>query len=234
MFYTRSRKLFVIIFVVLTTLLVAFSFVLMGLNFDYFLNNYFSSYFNSYTPVDLFLIGAGLLFANIVIIDYAISGRYSKEYRDPTYPGVMNIYHGKRAAFAIILGLISSFFLADFIKGLFLVDYFVYFTLEYIINLLLLVLPFVNLVFYLALDFNKSKSVFAYGFMGIFDLLFMITFVLFLQFDPAFINAEVNQPLFVVTYSCSIPIGYCVCLIALLAFVINIIINFVSFKKKAK
>ena len=233
LYYKRISKIGAIVFTIVTTILLAFSLFLMIQNFRYFVNNYFSSYFNSYTPLDLILLIVILLSINIVIFVKAIKMK-KDNYSDPLNPGTFSVYTKRRLVFILIIGVFSSFYLGLFVLDLSLISDVTRYPLEYVIFLGYILLPFINLIFYLMVDFTKKKSVIAYGIIGIIDVLYLIIFVFSLNSLEGFIYGTLNQALLLATYAISLPISYAVVGLILCVSIISVILNIKKFIKTNK
>lgn len=233
LYYKRITKNGRLVFSIITTLFIALSVYLMIKNYKYFLNNYLSGYFNAYTPWDLIIIIQILLFINIDLFVDAFDKKVDK-YLDPLNPGVFNVYTHKRLVFILIMGTFSLFYLASFFKGLIIFSNFNYYPFEYAMLLIYIVLPFINLVFYLNLNLKNKKTVISYGILGIFDCLFLISFVLLFYLDDAMLNARVGQNILVGSFAVTVPITFYLILIILVTFIVNIIINFKKFNNSQK
>lgn len=228
--YRKMSYARTITFVVITSVLLIASIVLIALNFSYFMNNYLSNYFNAYTPFDLFLLIGFMFFINIRLL---VKNKKSA-YLDPINPGVFNVYTKKRNVFIIIMGFFASFYLANFLINLTHFNYFRYFLAEYIMVLIYIILPLINLIFYLNLDLNRKNTLKAYSILGIFDCLYLVGFISVLEFSSVFQSARTDQAIFLGTFAVSIPISYLLIMLIILAFIANIILNLIKYNKLKK
>lgn len=230
LYYKRISKGEAITFVVITSILLIASIVFICFNFSYFMNNYLSNYFNAYTPFDLFFLIILMFFFNIRLLLNARKANYF----DPINPGVFNVYTKKRNIFIIIMAFFAAFYFAEFLIALTHGNYFKYFLGEYIMILIYIILPLINLIFYINLDLNKKNTIKAYSILGIFDCLFLIAFICLLEFSDVLLCARTDQALFLGTFAVSIPISYVLIAIIMVSYIVNIIINLFKYNKLKK
>lgn len=230
LYYKRISKGETITFVAITSIFLVAAIILIYFNFPYFMNNYLSNYFNAYTPFDLFFLIILMIFFNV----FLLSKTRKANYLDPINPGVFSIYTKKRNIFIIIMVFFASFYFAEFLISLTHTNYFKYFLVDYIMVLIYIILPLVNLIFYINLDLRKKNTVKAYSILGIFDCLYLIAFICLLEFSDVLLCARTDQAIFLGTFAVSIPISYALIALIIVSFIINIIINLFKYNKLKK
>lgn len=232
LYFKRFSKGGLIAFLITTTVLIVGSIVLMGIKYEYHLNNFLNHYKNYFSPLDNVFILVCLIIINIVLFIKALSHKFEYEYRDPICPGVFQTYSWNRM-FAIGFYLIfTGFSFINGLKGALIFNNFNKFPLGYTLLILTSILPMVCFVFYLFINPQRKSSLILY-LISLALYIFSLAGLIVMQFlTEEFMCSILDQNLFRITYAGSVLAQYMLFGLILGFNVASFVVSAVKFKSE--